>query len=189
MSRSPEGEFPPNPGLPLPIITLDTAKQSFHEADRLGRDGKTFTAQEDPIFGHENPLLREWLIRIAETYATQLDMRAGNTSWISGLVTYRMLRKQAESDAMKPDAEDIDPDFTVVGEPLLPTVHGGDILPFEKINNPVFIQFMTTLIAVKDPVLHDYLIHKPSDPVRTATICGLYWLLKFHSKPREEKKD
>ena len=194
MSRF-QQEFAPNPGLPLPRISEDTVQQTLHDVKSAAQEERTFTAfmeKEMQVLDSENEALAEWLKAYVAPHGDE-EMRFEMITRV--LVYYRALRKQAEGEALNTG------DFDAPEKSFLPIVLGAedniesqwpwdpsDALPFSRAQDEHFVAFMFTLIQEENPAIFNGLkANGPDDPVSQA-ICGMYWLLKYHSKPRQKKE-
>lgn len=183
MSRSPfeePFEFAPNPGVPLPEIKKEIFDQTYNKTKEQSR---SFWEGENRVLWRENSALAKWSANF------RLGTERTGLVQLQGIVLYRLLRKQAESTAMTDDPE-------MYEKPLLPRVLGDEendpnpeiALPFQRASNQEFISQVLNMIADDNPALYNWITERAdaSVPDTRALICGMYWLLKYHSKPREE---
>lgn len=188
MSRGPQDhEFAPNEGVKLPRIQDGVFDQTFQETKER-ENSRSLWEEEGEIFLQENQALANWCISFS--LSTGREGLVG----LYARVFHRILRKQAEADAMSEDISTFD-------QYQLPRVLGDEegetdpetVLPvyYAKSNKEFGVRTLK-LIEEENPEIILWLSRRVPEDAKSAgvvsLICGMYWLLKYHSKPREEKK-
>ncbi len=192
MSRSPhEGAFAPNQGVPLPIVMPMTREQTRHHYQRAVQKGGQAivdTYNEDAKTIESDQELTTWINEYKKQCigADVSEIEMVDTFGLPVVMLYRLLYKQAEADVMNENSGATD-------VYVLPLVKPGALaeLSPDEAKTADFISSMLILMEEDgNHLLREWIEDFPGYMQRAkGVICGMYWLLKYHSKPREEKKD
>lgn len=176
MSRL-EHEFAPNPGVPLPVVTKDTIDSYVAVLEESKGKSSEHFWDELAIIGDQNPPLRDWVIQCLKFAGS--DMRfAAQISFGVQSVHY-LLRMQAE---INEESELFLPFLPVVLDDAI------DKLPPSQVFAEEFIERMQQEMGKDEQHMLRKFLKGITHPLAKAAACAVYWLLKYHSKPRDEKK-